>query len=159
MNDLTHVDERGRARMVDVSAKDETVRTARARATVHTRPDVIDRIRSGSVAKGPVLETARIAGIQAAKKTWDLIPLCHPLPLSSVVVDFEVADDRITVEATARTVARIVADKKIDGVSGHEHHRTARKRAARTAQRRREGAGIRAGRYLAGECEGHRGQS
>ena len=106
MNDLTHVDERGRARMVDVSGKDETERVARARATVHTRPDVIDRIRSGSVAKGPVLETARIAGIQAAKKTWDLIPLCHPLPLSSVVVDFEVADESVTVEATARTVAR-----------------------------------------------------
>ena len=106
MAELTHVDEGGRARMVDVSDKEPTARRATATATVITRPDVIDKIRAGNVAKGPVLETARIAGIQGAKRTAELIPLCHPLPLDVVDVRCELSDDRVFIEAEARCFAR-----------------------------------------------------
>jgi cyclic pyranopterin phosphate synthase len=106
MSELSHLDENGRARMVDVSAKAETERVARARAIVSTRSDVIDKIRAGSFAKGPVLETARIAGVQAAKRTWELIPLCHPLSLTAVAVEFELAADHVVIETSARTIAR-----------------------------------------------------
>ncbi len=106
MAELTHVDEGGRARMVDVSDKEPTARRARAQATVITRPDVIAKIRAGSVAKGPVLETARIAGIQGAKRTAELIPLCHPLPLDVVDVRCELGDDRVVIEAEARCFGR-----------------------------------------------------
>ncbi len=106
MGKLTHVDDQGKATMVDVSGKDVTVRTAVAAATVTTRPDVIELIRSHGMKKGPVLQTARIAGIQAAKRTAELIPLCHPLPLDVVDVDLTLGDDRVFVEATARTTAR-----------------------------------------------------
>ena len=103
---LSHVDEAGGAKMVDVSGKDVTVRTARAASTVRTRPDVIELIRGHGVAKGPVLETARIAGIQAAKRTAELIPLCHPLPLDVVDVDLQLGEDRVEIVTTARTTAR-----------------------------------------------------
>ena len=106
MGKLSHVDTEGAARMVDVSGKDVTVRTARAAATVITRPDVIELIRSHGVKKGPVLETARIAGIQGAKRTAELIPLCHPLPLDVVDVDLVLGKDRVLIETTARTTAR-----------------------------------------------------
>ncbi|MDP7115011.1 MAG: cyclic pyranopterin monophosphate synthase MoaC [Myxococcota bacterium] len=106
MSDFTHLDERGRARMVDVSEKQPTHRMARAGATVHADPAVIARIRDLTVAKGPVLEIARIAGIQAAKRTSDLIPLCHPLPIDGVEVDCQLGEDRVDIEATARCFAR-----------------------------------------------------
>ncbi|MCA6063750.1 cyclic pyranopterin monophosphate synthase MoaC [Thalassolituus marinus] len=93
MSDLTHIDQHGHAHMVDVSAKTSSLRTACASARVITRPDVIARIRQAEIKKGDVLATARIAGIMAAKKTSDLIPLCHPLALSKVSVDFSI-DDR-----------------------------------------------------------------
>ena len=106
MDEFTHIDEGGRARMVDVSAKPETARVARASATVRTTPEVASRIREMRVAKGPVLETARIAGIQAAKRTSELIPLCHPLPINSVDVTCEVRESEIAIEAVVRTIAR-----------------------------------------------------
>ncbi len=106
MSEFSHLDDGGRARMVDVSDKQPTDRRARAAATVVGDPGVIERIRDMSVAKGPVLETARLAGIQAAKRTWELIPLCHPLPLDAVDVTCRVAEDRVEIEATARTIAR-----------------------------------------------------
>ena len=106
MSRLSHVAPDGTAKMVDVSGKEVTVRTARAAATVLTRPDVIELIRSHGVSKGPVLETARIAGIQAAKRTAELIPLCHPLPLDVVDVQLQLGDDRVHIETTARTTAR-----------------------------------------------------
>ena len=85
---LTHFDEQGAARMVDVSGKAETARVARAYARVEMQPGTLARIRDRSLEKGDVREVARIAGIQGAKRTPDLIPLCHPLPLSQVTVDF-----------------------------------------------------------------------
>ena len=101
MAGLTHLDAEGHARMVDVSAKDETARTATAAATVTMRPETLALIRTGDVPKGDVLAVARIAGIQAAKRTAELIPLCHPLPLSSAEVELRLDGERNAVEITA----------------------------------------------------------
>jgi cyclic pyranopterin monophosphate synthase len=86
---LTHVDEQGAARMVDVSAKPETLRTAKARGSIRMNSDALAAIRSQSIAKGDVLSVARLAGIMAAKKTADLVPLCHPLLLDDVQVELD----------------------------------------------------------------------
>jgi molybdenum cofactor biosynthesis protein MoaC len=98
---FTHLDAEGRARMVDVSDKRETDRVAIAGARVVMRPETLERIRSGDVAKGDVLAVARLAGIMAAKRTAELIPLCHPLALTSVTVDLECVPERSAVEITA----------------------------------------------------------
>jgi cyclic pyranopterin monophosphate synthase len=102
MSKLSHLDNSGNAHMVDVSAKEATTRSATAKARVVMQPETIILIRKGAAAKGDVLATARIAGIQAAKRTSDLIPLCHPLMISKVTVDFEMADTEITVTATVK---------------------------------------------------------
>jgi indole-3-glycerol phosphate synthase len=99
--DFSHVDSDGRARMVDVSDKDETDRVAVACARVIMRPETLARIQAGEIAKGDVLATARLAGIMAAKRTAELIPLCHPLALTSVAVELECMTDRPAVEITA----------------------------------------------------------
>ncbi len=103
---LTHLDERGAARMVDVTAKAVTVRTATAYGRVLVSAEVIALLRGDGVPKGDVLATARIAGIQGAKRTADLIPLCHPLALHAVSVDLQVADDCVEITATVRTADR-----------------------------------------------------
>ena len=104
---LTHIGDDGAARMVDVSDKAVTTRTARAQAILTMRPATLVEIRSGNVPKGDVLAAARIAGIQAAKRTSELIPLCHPLPLSTVTVDFEfVGEDRLRIDAWCKVTAR-----------------------------------------------------
>src|ERR1700730_2244900 len=102
---LSHLDASGQARMVDVSAKDATDRRAVARATVEVKPETAHVVARGDAPKGEVLGTARLAGIQAAKRTAELIPLCHPLPLSFVGVDAALDADRglITLTAEART--------------------------------------------------------
>ena len=102
MSKLTHLDALGNAHMVDVSAKDVTTRSATARARVLMLPETLALITSGTAKKGDVLATARIAGIMAAKKTSDLIPLCHPLMISKVSVEFTVIDNAIDVEATVK---------------------------------------------------------
>ena len=104
---LSHLDEQGRARMVDVSAKDVTVREATARGRIELLPETLRLIVDGQVPKGDVLAVARIAGIMAAKRTPELIPLCHPLPLSAVEVSLTPDHDRsaIEVEAMVRTTA------------------------------------------------------
>jgi cyclic pyranopterin monophosphate synthase len=102
MTDLTHLDESGAARMVDVSAKPDTLREAVAEGRITMSVAALTAIRDGTAKKGDVLATARIAGIMAAKKTSDLIPLCHPLALSSVTVDFAFESDGIRARATAR---------------------------------------------------------
>ena len=100
---LTHLDERGRARMVDVGAKPVTDRVAIARGHVEMKPATLRLITAGKIAKGEVLSVARIAGIQAAKRTSEWIPLCHPLALSSIVVDFAARGrNRIASEAEVR---------------------------------------------------------
>jgi cyclic pyranopterin phosphate synthase len=103
VSDLTHLDAGGVARMVDVSAKAVTVREAVAEGHIAMSPAALDAIRSASVAKGDVLATARIAGIMAAKRTADLIPLCHPLPLSGVTLDLTLGETGVTATATVRT--------------------------------------------------------
>ena len=103
---LTHIDESGHARMVDVSGKDVTAREARASGRVLLSGAAIAAIREGQVPKGDALAVARIAGIQGAKRTPDLVPLCHPIAVHSVTVDLDVRDDAVTIEATVRTADR-----------------------------------------------------
>ena len=102
---LTHIDSKGRARMVDVSAKPQTQRVARAEAQVKMSPATIRLLRDDKLPKGNALEVARIAGIQAAKQTSGLIPLCHPLPLTHVEVAIEITSDGARIETSAATKA------------------------------------------------------
>ena len=103
---FTHVDSRGAARMVDVSSKDVTVRQATASGRVLVSGEVVALLRGIGVPKGDALAVARIAGIQAAKRTPDLIPLCHPLAIHGVAVDLEVGEDAVSIVATVRTADR-----------------------------------------------------
>ena len=103
---FTHLDSEGRARMVDVSGKEVTQRRAVARARVTMQEETAQALADGTVAKGDVLAVARVAGIQAAKRTSELIPLCHPLMLSSVQVDLPPGPSWVDIEATAETVDR-----------------------------------------------------
>ncbi len=105
--ELSHVDERGAARMVDVSEKAETARTAIAEAIVRMQPATLALIQAGGIAKGDVFATARIAGIMAAKKTHELIPLCHPLAITGVTVDIDPEGDAtLTIRATVKTTGK-----------------------------------------------------
>jgi cyclic pyranopterin phosphate synthase len=108
MKRLTHVDSHGEARMVDVSAKPVQLRTAVARGEIRLARATLRLVKSNQLAKGNVLATARIAGIQAAKRTGDLIPLCHPLPITHCEVKFEIprTGDRIVITATAKIAAQ-----------------------------------------------------
>ena len=104
--ELTHLDAQGKARMVDVGGKAATSRVAVAAGRIRMSPQALDAIRDGAVAKGDVLAAARIAGIMAAKKTAELIPLCHPLGLDAVGIDFALMDDGVEATATASLTAR-----------------------------------------------------
>ncbi len=106
MSELTHIDDQGRARMVDVSAKDATRRVARAQAVLSMQAETVRRIRDNTLAKGDALAVARVAGILAAKRVDELIPLCHTLPLSDVSVDFEFAPMSVTITAQTVTVSQ-----------------------------------------------------
>lgn len=103
---FTHLDDAGAARMVDVSGKEITARTATATGRVNVSAEVIALLRGGGVPKGDALAVARIAGIAAAKRTPDLIPLCHPIAIHGVNVDLEVHDDHVAITATVRTADR-----------------------------------------------------
>ncbi|HEU4542347.1 MAG TPA: cyclic pyranopterin monophosphate synthase MoaC [Jiangellaceae bacterium] len=103
---LSHIDEHGAARMVDVSGKDVTVRTARASGRVLVSPKVVELLRGEGLPKGDVLATARIAGIQGAKRTPELVPLCHPIAVHGVEVDLSVGDGAVEIVATIRTADR-----------------------------------------------------
>jgi cyclic pyranopterin monophosphate synthase len=105
---LTHLDAAGRARMVDVGGKDVTTRTAVAACEVHLRPDVARLVADGAMPKGDVLALARVAGIQAAKRTWELVPLCHAVALTGVSVELTVDAEagRIAIEASATAADR-----------------------------------------------------
>lgn len=114
---LSHVDEQGRARMVDVGAKDDTQRVAVARGEVHMRPATLRLILGGELPKGDVLAVARVAGIMAAKRTHELIPMCHPLLLTSVAIDFD-ADP--LGDAAGDALIGITATAKVTGKTGVE---------------------------------------
>ena len=111
MADFSHFDEQGRSRMVDVDDKPETDRTARASGQIEMLPETLTRIQEMKVSKGNVFEVARLAGIMSAKKTPDLIPLCHPIQLSKVAIDFQVLDE---------TTIKIVSEIKLNGKTGAE---------------------------------------
>ena len=100
--ELSHINKQGRAKMVDVTDKDETFREAIAAGTVKVHPDTMALIRSGGVKKGDVLSVAQVAGIMAAKKTADIIPMCHPLALSGVDIRFALTDTEVRIEASVR---------------------------------------------------------
>ncbi len=106
MEGLTHLDDAGRPRMVDISAKGETWREAVAKGRIWLLPQTLQLIATGQVAKGDVMATARLAGIMAAKRTPELIPLCHPIPLTDVEVEVTPLEDGLEITATVRTVAR-----------------------------------------------------
>ena len=109
---LSHLDETGAAQMVDVTEKSSTQRMARAAGEVQMRPETLALIRAGSLAKGDVLAVARVAGIMAAKRTPTLIPLCHPLPITKVKVDFAFNEEQ--------SLVKIVAEVRCTGVTGVE---------------------------------------
>lgn len=106
MSEFTHLDEHGAARMVDVSGKDVSVRTATARGRVQVSDDVIRLLRDNALPKGDAIAVARVAGIMAAKRTPDLVPLCHPIALHGVDVDLSVGADAVDVTAVVRTADR-----------------------------------------------------
>ncbi|MFO1256336.1 MAG: cyclic pyranopterin monophosphate synthase MoaC [Sphingomonadaceae bacterium] len=106
MSKLTHLDDQGKARMVDIGGKAESQRIAVAEGRIAMSAEALSAIRDGAVPKGDVLAAARIAGIMAAKKTAELIPLCHPLALDAVTVDFVMEDDGVRVTATASLTGR-----------------------------------------------------
>ncbi|NOY10878.1 MAG: cyclic pyranopterin monophosphate synthase MoaC [Archaeoglobi archaeon] len=103
---FTHIDDSGRARMVDVSEKDDVVRVARAEGVIYLKESTVDAIRENRVAKGNVLNTATVAGILAAKKTSELIPMCHPLQISSVSVDFELLENGVRAVCEVKYVGK-----------------------------------------------------
>ena len=105
-SEFTHLDPLGRARMVDVTSKDATHRRAVARCSIHMKPETAAKIASGAIQKGDVLAVARVAGIQAAKQTSSLLPLCHPLLVGSVYVNFRLEEAHVEVEAQVDTVDR-----------------------------------------------------
>ncbi|MBU0574895.1 MAG: cyclic pyranopterin monophosphate synthase MoaC [Proteobacteria bacterium] len=108
MNELSHIDEKGQARMVDVTAKEPTLRQAVAHGEVRMRPETVALIEEGGIPKGDVFAAARIAGIMAAKKTSELIPMCHPLELTGIEILFacDAAAGEVAIEAKVRTVGR-----------------------------------------------------
>ena len=106
MGELSHLDEKGQARMVDIRGKQTALRTASASARVRTRPDVIEMIASGQAAKGDVLAVARVAGIMAAKRTSEWLPLCHPITLDGVEIDIELGRDLVQIRVTCATTGR-----------------------------------------------------
>jgi len=101
MADLTHFNEQGRARMVDVSEKAVTLRRAAATGEIHVSREILEHIRNGTMKKGDVLAVAQVAGIQAAKHTWELIPMCHPIPLTGIDISFSLLEDPCRVEIRA----------------------------------------------------------
>jgi len=106
MSGLTHFDAEGRAHMVDVSAKPETARSATARVTVLMQPETRRLVQTGTAKKGDVLGVARLAGIMASKRTADLVPLCHPLPIAAVTLELEVSEAGVEIAATVKTTGR-----------------------------------------------------
>ena len=114
---LTHFNEQGRAKMVDVTEKSVTNRTAVAVGEIHILPETMDRIRAGAMKKGDVLAVAQVAGIQAAKHTWELIPMCHPLPLTGVDITFHLSDQPCMVEIRAAVTCSGVTGVEMEALT------------------------------------------
>ena len=117
MEELTHFNSQGRARMVDVTEKAVTCRTAAARGEVHMSRETFEKIKEGSIQKGDVLAVAQVAGIQAAKHTWELIPMCHPLPLTGIDLSFALLEDPCRVEITAQVTCSGVTGVEMEALT------------------------------------------
>lgn len=116
--DITHLDEKGRARMVDVSAKEVTERTAKAQACVAMKKETLDLILKAGIKKGDVLAVARVAGIMAAKNTSDLIPMCHPISIAAVNMDFEIDKENAIITAVVTTKTRDRTGIEMEALTG-----------------------------------------
>ena len=117
MGDLTHFNEQGRARMVDVTEKAVTHRTAIAAGEIHVSPETMAHIKNGTMKKGDVLAVAQVAGIQAAKHNWELIPMCHPLPLTGIDIAFALSDDPCMVEIQATVTCTGVTGVEMEALA------------------------------------------
>ena len=117
MGELTHFNEQGRARMVDVTEKAVTHRTALAAGEIHVSPETMAHIKNGTMKKGDVLAVAQVAGIQAAKHNWELIPMCHPLPLTGIDIDFALSDDPCMVEIQATVTCTGVTGVEMEALT------------------------------------------
>jgi cyclic pyranopterin phosphate synthase len=154
---LTHVDEHGAARMVDVSAKDVTARTATAAGLFTTTAEVLALLRRDGLPKGDALAVARIAGIAAAKRTPDLVPLCHPVALHGVSVDLQLLENGVVITATTRTADRTGVEMEaltavvVAGLALYDMVKAVDRSARLTDVRLLEKDGGRTGRWLAGE--------
>jgi cyclic pyranopterin phosphate synthase len=117
-DDLTHTDEEGSVRMVDVGDKPDTARRAVARGTIHLRPSTVDAVRANDVGKGDVLATARVGAVQAVKHTWETIPMCHQIPITNVDTDFDLQDDRIVLDVAVETTGKTGCEMEaLEGVT------------------------------------------
>ena len=117
MSELTHFNEQGRAKMVDVTEKAVTHRTAVAAGEVHMSPGTLEKIKAGTLKKGDVLAVAQVAGIQAAKHTWELIPMCHPLPLTGIDITFALTEDPCMVEIRAAVTCTGVTGVEMEALT------------------------------------------
>ncbi|USF28019.1 Cyclic pyranopterin monophosphate synthase [Firmicutes bacterium ASF500] len=117
MEELTHFNDQGRARMVDVTGKAVTHRTAVAQGEIHMNGETFSRIQAGTIKKGDVLAVAQVAGIQAAKHTWELIPMCHPLPLTGVDISFRLFENPFRVEITAQVTCSGVTGVEMEALT------------------------------------------
>ena len=117
MEKLTHFNEQGRAKMVDVTEKSATHRTAIAAGEIHMRQETLSQIKAGTMKKGDVLAVSQVAGIQAAKHTWELIPMCHPLPLTGIDITFHLSEDPCMVEITATESCTGVTGVEMEALS------------------------------------------
>ena len=117
MSELTHFNEQGRAKMVDVTEKALTHRTAVAAGEVHMSPETLEKIKSGAMKKGDVLAVAQVARIQAAKHTWELIPMCHPLPLTGIDITFALTEDPCMVEIRAAVTCTGVTGVEMEALT------------------------------------------
>ncbi|WP_298035452.1 cyclic pyranopterin monophosphate synthase MoaC [uncultured Dysosmobacter sp.] len=117
MPELTHFNEQGRAKMVDVTEKTVTHRTAVAAGEIHVSPETMTHIKNGTMKKGDVLAVAQVAGIQAAKHTWELIPMCHPLPLTGIDITFRLSDQPCMVEIKAAVTCTGVTGVEMEALT------------------------------------------
>ena len=117
MGDLTHFNEQGRAKMVDVTEKAVTHRTAIAAGEIRVSPETMAHIKNGTMKKGDVLAVAQVAGIQAAKHNWELIPMCHPLPLTGIDITFHLSDDPCMVEIQATVTCTGVTGVEMEALT------------------------------------------
>lgn len=161
---LSHIDERGAARMVDVSSKDDTSRVAIAEGYVVMAPTTLALIVDGAMPKGDVLAVARVAGIMAAKRTSDLIPMCHPLPITGIVVDLAPSGaDRLRIEATVRTTGKTGVEMEaltavsVAALTVYDMCKAAEKGMRIEAIRLMEKSGGKSGDWVAGDLTGEPG--